>query len=85
MRITVVGGVERNEHQLREIAEAAGHELGYHGGHMGGSGANALAELVARAQGLGGVFVWELSGGWRASQPVGQRDALLQSIGRTAP
>ncbi len=49
MRIAVVGGVERNEHQLREIAERAGHELGYHGGHMGGSGANALAELVARS------------------------------------
>jgi hypothetical protein len=49
MRIGVVGGVERCEPVFREIAERAGHTLAYHGGHMGGSGANALAELVARS------------------------------------
>ena len=49
MRIGVVGGVERCEPVFRDIAERAGHTLAYHGGHMGGSGANALAELVARS------------------------------------
>jgi hypothetical protein len=49
MRIGVVGGVERCEPVYRDIAERAGHTLAYHGGHMGGSGANALAELVARS------------------------------------
>ena len=33
-----------------------------------------------RARGLGGLFIWELAGGYRASQPVGARDGLLQSI-----
>ncbi|HTS18199.1 MAG TPA: glycoside hydrolase family 18 protein [Verrucomicrobiae bacterium] len=34
----------------------------------------------ARRNGLGGVIIWELGGGYRADQPVGQRDQLLQSI-----
>lgn len=33
-----------------------------------------------KAQGLGGVIVWELGGGWRSAQPVGQRDPLLQAV-----
>ena len=36
----------------------------------------------ARTAGLGGVFVWELGGGHRASLPVGQRDPLLQALGK---
>jgi hypothetical protein len=50
MRIAVVGGVERIEHVLRDIAARAGHTLAYHSGHMGGSGAHALGELVTRAE-----------------------------------
>jgi chitinase len=34
----------------------------------------------ARNLGLGGVMVWELTQGWRPSQPSGQRDPLLQAI-----
>jgi chitinase len=34
----------------------------------------------ARRKGLGGVIIWELGGGYRADQPVGQRDLLLQSV-----
>lgn len=34
----------------------------------------------ARAKGLGGVIIWELGGGYRASMPEGQRDLLLQSV-----
>jgi len=33
-----------------------------------------------KTQGLGGLIIWELAGGYRASQPAGQRDLLLQSI-----
>jgi chitinase len=34
----------------------------------------------AKYKGLGGVIIWELGGGYRADQPVGQRDLLLQSV-----
>ena len=34
----------------------------------------------ARRKGLGGLIIWELGGGYRAEQPAGQRDLLLQSI-----
>jgi chitinase len=29
---------------------------------------------------LGGVMIWELGSGYRASQPSGQRDPLLQAV-----
>jgi hypothetical protein len=35
-----------------------------------------------RQQGLGGVIIWELGGGYRDSQPTGKKDALLQSVKR---
>jgi chitinase len=34
----------------------------------------------ARNRGLGGVMIWELGQGYRASQPSGQRDPLLRAI-----
>ncbi len=34
----------------------------------------------ARDRGLGGVMIWELGGGYRPSQPPGQRDPLLQAV-----
>ena len=34
----------------------------------------------ARNKGIGGVMIWELGGGYRADQPAGQRDALLQAV-----
>jgi chitinase len=34
----------------------------------------------ARNQHLGGVMIWELSQGYRATAPVGQRDPLLQAV-----
>ena len=34
----------------------------------------------AAAKGLGGVVLWELGGGHRASQPGGQQDPLLQAV-----
>jgi len=34
----------------------------------------------ARSKGLGGVFIWELGGGYRASMPEGERDRLLGAV-----
>lgn len=36
--------------------------------------------LYARSHGLGGVIIWQLGGGYRESQPAGQKDALLQAV-----
>lgn len=36
--------------------------------------------LYARTHGLGGVIIWELSQGYRPSQPPGRRDPLLQAV-----
>lgn len=33
-----------------------------------------------RERGLGGAIIWELSGGYRAGQPVGERNRLLQAV-----
>jgi chitinase len=34
----------------------------------------------ARAKGVGGIIIWELSGGYRPTMPAGQQDLLLQSV-----
>jgi chitinase len=36
----------------------------------------------ARAQGLGGVMIWELGSGYLPSRPAGQRNPLLQAVKR---
>jgi hypothetical protein len=54
MKIGIVGGVERNESAYRRIAEEAGHEVVFHGGHVAGRGADKLVELV---RGVGVVVV----------------------------
>jgi len=36
----------------------------------------------ARAQGLGGVMIWELGDGYRAGQPQGQKQPLLNAVKR---
>lgn len=41
----------------------------------------AKAEYV-RSKGIGGMIIWELGGGYRASRPAGERDALLQAVKR---
>jgi chitinase len=40
----------------------------------------AAKVAYAKTKGLGGVFVWELGGGFRSTQPAGQQDLLLQSL-----
>jgi hypothetical protein len=47
-RIGIVGGVERTENAYREIAERAGHQLFFHGGHVAGRGSASLIELARR-------------------------------------
>jgi hypothetical protein len=49
MNIALVGGVERNEAELTQIARRAGHTLEYHGGHIGGRGADGLRAVIERA------------------------------------
>jgi len=49
MNIALIGGVERREADLGRIARRAGHRLEYHGGHMGGRGAEALRAAIERA------------------------------------
>jgi hypothetical protein len=44
----MVGGVERTENAFRDIAEAAGHELVFHSGHVAGRGSTVLLELARR-------------------------------------
>jgi len=38
----------------------------------------------ARSKHLGGVFIWELGGGYRSTMPVGKRDLLLQAVKKAA-
>jgi hypothetical protein len=49
LRIGIIGGVERSEPAYRELAEAAGHVLAFHSGHVTGRGSAALADLVRSA------------------------------------
>lgn len=48
MHIGWIGGRERNESQLKRIAEAEGHVLEFHSGHVGGRGAPEMRALVER-------------------------------------
>jgi chitinase len=41
--------------------------------------AGKMAQYV-RSKGLGGLIVWDLAAGWRAGEPPGRRDLLLQAI-----
>jgi hypothetical protein len=50
MRIGIVGGVERSERAYLDLAEAAGHELVFHSGHLAGRGSESLTGLVRGAQ-----------------------------------
>jgi hypothetical protein len=35
-----------------------------------------------RSKGIGGMIVWDLGAGYRADQPPGRRDLLLQAVKR---
>ena len=49
MRITWIGGLDRNEQQLMKIAAQAGHRLELHHGDVGGRGSNEMRAAIARA------------------------------------
>jgi hypothetical protein len=49
MNIVLIGGVERLGGDLERVARRAGHRLEYHGGHVGGRGADALRAAIERA------------------------------------
>lgn len=49
MRITFIGGLDRNEQDLITIAARSGHVVELHKGHMQGRGAEKLASAISRA------------------------------------
>src|SRR3982751_2795884 len=49
MNLLLIGGVERRELELLDVAERAGHSLAYHSGDVGGRGALGLRSLIERA------------------------------------
>jgi hypothetical protein len=49
MRISLIGGVERNEQNLEQIARSLGHTLDFHGGHMKGRGVDDMHRQIERA------------------------------------
>ena len=49
MRIGIVGGLDRNQPQLLELAHRAGHEVEFHTGITGGRGIVTLGSLVRRS------------------------------------
>lgn len=50
MRITVIGGREKDEARLSEIAAAAGHRLEFETGHVHGQGVEAIQAAVSRSE-----------------------------------
>jgi hypothetical protein len=49
VNIALIGGVERRETDLLEIARRRGHRLEYHSGHVAGRGADGLRSAIERA------------------------------------
>lgn len=49
MNIAMIGGLDRNERLLRDLAHAHGHRLETHQGRMSGRGAMELRSLVERS------------------------------------
>lgn len=49
MRITFIGGLDRNEQDLITIAARSGHVVELHKGHMQGRGSEKLEAAIARA------------------------------------
>jgi hypothetical protein len=50
MRIAWIGGLDRNEAALSQIATRAGHRLDFHTGAVGGRGASELRAAIERAE-----------------------------------
>jgi Uncharacterized protein conserved in bacteria (DUF2325) len=50
MNIGLIGGLDRRESELTELARRAGHRLEWHSGHVTGRGADSLRGIVERSQ-----------------------------------
>jgi hypothetical protein len=48
-RIAWIGGLDRNEQELTELAARCGHALEFHGGQVKGRGAAEIRSIVDRA------------------------------------
>jgi hypothetical protein len=73
MRIAVVGGVERMQSRLVDIAGRAGHQLEFHHGHMSGPASNRLQNLVERSDVI--VIVTDVNSHCRGDLRPGCRPA----------
>jgi hypothetical protein len=49
MKIAWIGGLDRNEEAFAEVARAAGHEIEFHTGRVGGRGTDNLRRTIERA------------------------------------
>lgn len=49
MHLGIVGGVERNQRHYEAAADAAGHSVECHGGHLAGTGHGSLENLIVRS------------------------------------
>lgn len=49
MKIAWIGGLDRNEETFTEVARAAGHEIEFHSGRVGGRGTDNLRRAIERA------------------------------------
>jgi hypothetical protein len=85
MHIGLVGGIERNAHHYSQMAEAAGHTLECHSGHLAGRGSESLASLVERSDLV--VVITDVNshaGVWgarRLAKARGRRCVLVQKMG----
>jgi hypothetical protein len=76
MNIALIGGVERRETDLLEIARQRRHKLEYHSGHVAGRGADSLRSLIERAD----LIVFQTAINSHGSMYVAKRTA--QKLGK---
>jgi hypothetical protein len=50
MHIAIIGGRDKTQVDLTQIAKAAGYELEFHDGHANGRGAHIIRNIVSRAE-----------------------------------
>jgi hypothetical protein len=85
MHIGLVGGIDRNAHHYSEMAEAEGHTVECHTGHLAGRGSESLASLVERSDLV--VVITDVNshaGMWgarRLAKARGRRCVLVRKMG----
>lgn len=85
MKLSIVGGVQRAEGLLRNIAEREGHDLDCHDGDLSGRGASSLRAFVERADVVIVVTAVNSHGAvWlarRLAHRIGKRCLLFDRLG----